>query len=1517
MNAYSRRVQAGRPDNSSDVSGRGGSGRRGGRARLLSFVALFTVVAGVLPVAPAHSASITSTSFSGEGVDVNGTRYAKSSHVLALTVATSSSTKCVDVTGFTKQTISGNQTKTSWTFSPVTVPANAADGVRTLTVKAGEASNSNGCTNHVATVDAAYIVDNTAPRLLPSDANKTGVSPAANVAGWHNRDVTITWAAQDGIGSGIGSGPTPGTSSVTENTPRTGVIMSATATDRLGTQGTGTVTIKLDETAPTITGSRTPLGNEFGWNSTDVTASFVCSDALSGVNGACPGPTTFANDGAGQSVSGSVQDNADNTGSATVSGINIDKTAPTLSGVPAGAGNALGWRNSDVTVNWSCSDQTGLSGINGSCPAPSTISSEGHDRTATESVSDRAGNTTSATSSPAVNIDKTAPTTGVTAPTSWNNVDVTVQLLPDDNLSGVKSTHYRLDGGLPQTGTSVSVSSEGVHTLEYWSVDNADNNEQHRIIEVKIDKTPPSIQASPSPAPNANQWNNTAVTVTFTCEDGASGVASCTADGEAGASRTVSIEGRHQVTGTARDNAGNTAAGRANVNIDTTAPTISAARDRDPVNGWYRNDVRVSFTCTDVLSGIVAGAAGCTPTRTVREGENQSVIGTATDAAGNSSQATDGGISVDKTAPELSGAPITAHNGSGWYAGNVTIRWTASDALSGLAGLPTDDVLTGEGSNVCASKTVTDVAGNSTTATLCVAIDRTPPTTLVSVPDPLLSGWYAGPVQVTLTASDPLSGVAATHYSVDGGAAQSYSGSFAFSQRGIHTIRFWSTDRAGHVEDANAPGHAVTLKIDGVPPTIEGSRSPDGNGFGWNNTPVTAEFVCSDAESGIASCTSPVPVRNEGAGQSVGGHAVDNAGNTASTTVGGINIDLTPPGLGGAPTTDANGAGWYKGDVAIAWSGSDALSGIDPATQPANSIITDEGRTLGAGPVSISDKAGNTTSASVSGIKIDRGRPSITPVRPAANGDGWYNTAVSIGFVCADPALADGTAGSSVAACPSDKQVTTNGANQSVTSDPATDMAGNQTSGISVGGINVDALPPQSSANNDCTPKNGWCRGATVKVVITGDDQPGLSGVREIRYSVNGAPERSTAGSTATAEVALNGTGEANVRYYAVDRAGNAENPNAIALKYDNIAPMVTNTVTPAANGAGWHRTDAAVTFTAKDDDNGSGVDMSTVPAPRTLTDETAGTAVTATISDLAGNETTDSVTVKIDKTVPTINGTIVSGALGSNGWYTGPVTVRFTCADPNGAAPSGIATGACPDDVTISTNGANQSVTRSVSDRAGNSASATVSGINIDGEVPTVSVAGVAAGTGYTLGAVPQATCAATDDVSTVASCNVSTPAGGLPNGVGTFTVTATATDRAGNSSTATISYRVEYKWTGFSQPINDPEIDPTFKLSVFKAGSTVPAKFQLRRADGTIVQANTLPSWATPQKGSAITAPVDENLYSDPASSGTTYRWDSTAQQYIYNYGTAKNLGGSHWRIGVRLDDGTSHIVDIGLRS
>ena len=276
------------------------------------------LVAGGLNVLPATAADAISATFTGGAgtVSSGGVLYAKQGGALTLTVNTSSDTQCVDVAGALSGLQTSSTAKSAWTF---TFTAPTGNGVQAVTVAGSRNVNPQGkCTGSTGTTQASYALDNTGPVVTGT------LSPAPNAAGWNNSDVTIAWSATD-AGSGVGSGPTPSSDSVNQSTA--GATKSATATDRVGNTGGGTVTVKLDQAAPTINGSRTPAANSFGWNNTDVTASFSCSDNLSGIK-TCSGPETLSNSGANQSVTGGATDNADNAATARSVGSTSTRSRP-------------------------------------------------------------------------------------------------------------------------------------------------------------------------------------------------------------------------------------------------------------------------------------------------------------------------------------------------------------------------------------------------------------------------------------------------------------------------------------------------------------------------------------------------------------------------------------------------------------------------------------------------------------------------------------------------------------------------------------------------------------------------------------------------------------------------------------------------------------------------------------------------------------------------------------------------------------------------------------------------------------------------------------------------------------------------------------------------------------------------------------------------------------------------------------------------------------------------------------
>jgi hypothetical protein len=91
--------------------------------------------------------------------------------------------------------------------------------------------------------------------------------------------------------------------------------------------------IQIDKTPPTIGAALTPSPNANGWNNTNVTVQFTATDSLSGLAGVSS-PVALSSEGKGQIVSGSATDRAGNTANLSVT-VNIDKTSPVMSGLPA------------------------------------------------------------------------------------------------------------------------------------------------------------------------------------------------------------------------------------------------------------------------------------------------------------------------------------------------------------------------------------------------------------------------------------------------------------------------------------------------------------------------------------------------------------------------------------------------------------------------------------------------------------------------------------------------------------------------------------------------------------------------------------------------------------------------------------------------------------------------------------------------------------------------------------------------------------------------------------------------------------------------------------------------------------------------------------------------------------------------------------------------------------------------------------------------------------------------------
>ncbi|HTU68093.1 MAG TPA: PxKF domain-containing protein [Steroidobacteraceae bacterium] len=503
--------------------------------------------------------------------------------------------------------------------------------------------------------------------------------------------------------------------------------------------------------------------------------------------------------------------------------------------------------------------------------------------------------------------------------------------------------------------------------------------------------------------------------------------------------------------------------------------------------------------------------------------------------------------------------------------------------------------------------------------------DSTPPVIQPTVSGPLgANGWYTGDVQVTWSVTDAESTVT-TKSGCDAVTVSQDSGGTSFT--------------CSATSGGGTNSNSVTVKRDATAPTLVfGARIPAANANGWNGSDVSIAYDASDAVSGIASTSvaSPLLFSNEGIGMSQSVTVTDNAGNAATFDSPAVSIDRTPPIVNASVSGTPGNDGWYVGNVQVGWSISEIPASIESTSGCGTTEVVLD--TAGTSFTCTVTSAGGTASASTT-VKRDATPPALAfgAPAPAANGSGWNNTTVDVGFVASD--VTSGLAGTSKAS-PLTFANEGVGLTQSVT---ATDAAGNSATFVSPA-LNIDKTAPVITPTLVGTSgNNGWYRGDVT-----------------VDWSVNEFPVSlvsSTGCESSTVTADTSGVGRI---CSATSQGGTAT--GSVTIKRDATPPTLSfGSFSPAPNASGWNKTNVTVPFTRAD--ALSGVASTSATSPLTISAE--GEAVTGqvTVTDNAGNSQTFSTAPRnIDKTAPVV--VITAPANGATYGFYQDVEAAYSCTD-------------------------------------------------------------------------------------------------------------------------------------------------------------------------------------------------------------------------------------------------------------
>jgi fibro-slime domain-containing protein len=266
-------------------------------------------------------------------------------------------------------TVTGTLGANDWYTSNINISWAVNDAETSITSSTGcTASTVSTDTNGMTFTCTATSDGGTASASVTVKRDASAPTVAGTVSGtqgsnsWYTSDVGVSWAVADAT-SGVAS--STGCSATTTATDNAGTTYTCTATDAAGNSTTKSVSAKRDGTAPAVAGTLSGTVGNNGWYTSDVTASWATTDAMSGIATGCA-TTSTTTDNAGTTYSCTATDAAGNSTSKTMSA-KRDATNPAL-GFSGNAGTYYVHQN----VNITCATSDAMSGLaSSSCPGAS------------------------------------------------------------------------------------------------------------------------------------------------------------------------------------------------------------------------------------------------------------------------------------------------------------------------------------------------------------------------------------------------------------------------------------------------------------------------------------------------------------------------------------------------------------------------------------------------------------------------------------------------------------------------------------------------------------------------------------------------------------------------------------------------------------------------------------------------------------------------------------------------------------------------------------------------------------------------------------------------------------------------------------------------------------------------------------------------------------------------------------------------------------------------------------------